>query len=57
VPSREKNGVIKLHEGAELLGKKARNAQESVKGDNLLFMKTWLAQVHEPEDFLLQEKT
>jgi hypothetical protein len=57
VPSREKNGVIKLHEGAELLGKKARNAQESVKGDNLLFMKTWLAQVREPEDFLLQEKT
>lgn len=40
VSSRKKNGIDKLREGAELLGEKARNAQESVKGDNVLCMKT-----------------
>jgi hypothetical protein len=44
-----------LHKRSELLGKKARNADESVIGDNFLCLKVWVSQLQELESMLLQE--
>jgi hypothetical protein len=54
VPNREKGRARGICEELELLGKRARNAEERLMGDNFLCRKTWVAQLKDLEDMFLQ---
>jgi hypothetical protein len=52
----QKGRIVNLCERSDLLGKKARGFEISVVGDNFICLKSWMSQLQELEDLMLQEE-